>query len=126
MEREIKFRVWDSFNKRMDYSPCISFNVVDDDGTVDTWIDKGGGKWRSATTQMKLLQYTGFKDKQGKEIYEGDIVKAFMINTEGSEIWKGLIKFIAGAFTLLDRWIIHFENIEIIGNIYENPELLNP
>jgi len=77
-------------------------------------------------------QYTGLKDKNEKEIYEGDIIK--------SPVWKWtnkIIKFQEGSFIIanskgsnykpsrvLNRHKIRHENIEIIGNIYENPELI--
>ena len=76
-----------------------------------------------------LMQYTGLKDKKGKEIYEGDILKL--------ESWVGTqqVAFIEGAFCLADKdgnyvgdiHYIHHAGImqsEIIGNIYENPELI--
>lgn len=91
------------------------------------WIDKD---------EYDLMQYTGLKDKNGKEIYEGDIVKCW----DDSAITKkyewgldkihvGVIKYNPPHFSLVieDIQLIHWssaENIEIIGNIYENPELL--
>jgi hypothetical protein len=74
-----------------------------------------------------LMQYSGLKDKNGKEIYEGDICKV----DEGENFYE--IIFYMGGFmvAVLPRKIriYHigdslFNNIEIIGNIYENPELI--
>ncbi len=70
-------------------------------------------------------QYTGLKDKNGKKIYEGDIVKAFYFETEVI----GKIEFIYGTFALTnsaisDNQLFIFENLEVIGNIWDNPELL--
>ena len=68
-------------------------------------------------------QYTGLKDRNMKEIYEGDIVKY--------KNMLGKIIFLQGAFQLSDfydeeEWILGYinEDLEVIGNIYDNPELL--
>jgi uncharacterized phage protein (TIGR01671 family) len=76
-------------------------------------------------------QYTGLKDKNGKEIYEGDIVESF---DHGQVRQLYLVKFNKGCFgASLDNISFYFltfdhvcvEQIKIIGNIYENPDLLS-
>jgi hypothetical protein len=73
-------------------------------------------------SQHILMQYTGLKDKNGKEIYEGDIVKCVRL-FENYEVQYYNACFICkngiSGFDLRES-----ENIEVIGNIYENPELL--
>lgn len=115
--REIKFRAWDKLNKEMFnvefidfqkkqvYRDVISYRKFDD---------------------IELMQYTGLKDKNNKEIYEGDIIVL-----RGSK-YKVIFKTEGARFVLrndefeLEITFINNNNerLEIIGNIYENPELM--
>ncbi len=77
---------------------------------------------------MVLMQYTGLKDKNGKEIYEGDLVKVEGAGGEPLQIvWNTTqlcgFAYQAGAF--YHGFIEPDDSIEVIGNIYENPELLS-
>lgn len=73
-------------------------------------------------------QYTGLTDKNGKKVFEHDLVKAYDPLDEKSFI--GVVKFFDGSFYICDtdfcsyyRWIDY--EVEVIGNIHDNPELLN-
>ena len=88
--------------------------------------------YRFEDEEVKLMQYTGIKDKNGKEIYEGDIV---LIKLDETSTWyKTVVGFKKGAFIadLIDKedyvYIFHHgftgDDFEIIGNVYENKNLL--
>ena len=79
-----------------------------------------------------LDQYTGLKDKNGKEIYEGDVVRIWAdpkdYNGYKGHNYIGVVEwdeFILGFILSDGHGLKDFEFIEIVGNIYENPELLN-
>jgi uncharacterized phage protein (TIGR01671 family) len=78
---------------------------------------------------IELMQYTGLEDKNGKEVYEGDILKALIDSKMGSAYFDvGEVVFHPNAAQFVLRkgngvTNIAF-NVEVIGNIYENPELL--
>lgn len=122
----IKFRVWDKEENKMHKVKTIEFSrrgariihlaEVNSNGKGDH------KRWHSS---VELMQSTGLKDKNGTEIYEGDIVKNIY-----DEIY--VVKWFDAGFHLeekynggFDYFELHFgDNKEVIGNIYENPELL--
>ena len=124
--REIKFRAWDKALKSWtNYS-------IDDDLLM--FYDKHAECWETDQEGERfiLCQYTGLKDNEDREIYEGDIVKAISFAR-----WIGGVKYSdenqAFIFDDLDKkyrgkstvFMNQFDDgFEILGNIYENPELL--
>lgn len=114
--REIKFRAWDGEKMLTDIA-IIEGKVVPR-GYVATW-------W--ANTLENAMQYTGLKDKNGKEIFEGDILQVtHPINNLFDGIFEVRIhetsmNYVVGEFNL-GAGAYRFG--EVIGNIYENPELL--
>jgi hypothetical protein len=106
--REFKFRAWDGEEMREVFSLQSNGDGINYRGEiVDDW---------------KLMQFTGLRDKKTKEIYEGDIVK-FNDWSDDEEVWvKEVVVFEGGAFYPVSlRTSTEFI---VIGNIYENPELI--
>ena len=123
MTREIKFRAWDKKNKAMVY-PIIIWNHSDE-GSDYMFPAFSGIKYDDINDISEMMQYTGLKDKNGKEIYEGDILSMHNGQYNSQVVWD-TDRYIAdhignGGSESITTFI---EDLEIIGNIYENPELL--
>lgn len=140
-KREIKFRVWDKDRKK--FAKQITSLKFDRDGNINlvVYLDRVN-KTREILDNEKIycnnfeiMQYTRLKDKNGREIYEGDILyRKYNDSSEsvGSVFWgesdqhneeiqTWCIKLETGVYWV-DRSVC--EQYEVIGNIYSNPELL--
>ncbi|MBO3326455.1 hypothetical protein JJB63_12730 [Clostridium perfringens] len=141
MSRELKFKIWDKEQKKFleinwegedtthtkgKANICYSDHVY---VTLSGYVNEDGWPYE---VDADILQYTGLKDKNGKEIYEGDVL-------ERHGYWPIRIEYDKGCLMVRDldevRYnnlilnvpICNFESIndwKVIGNIYENPELL--
>lgn len=122
MNREIKFRAW---NGKGLITNSTDFKFYVREGRCYWLEDDGKETWLASTSEWPLMQYTGLKDKNGVEIYEGDIID------DKGVTWY--VEFGNGRYTL--RCTCHYPDgdfyvfedspgYEVIGNIYENPELL--
>lgn len=109
--RTIKFRAWDKADKIMIEN--LFEKVI---------INRYGGV--VAQSHLEVMQFTGLLDKNGKEIFEGDIIQDEdgwkKVVTYNEDVWEEGCYHYAG-FSFLNS----ADQIEVIGNIYENPELIS-
>ena len=132
--REIKFRLWHIKSKEMFYSSLATMNIlIGLDGSIkDVYIKE------DITSEFVKLQFTGLKDKNGKEIYEKDgvILHSYDYDIYGIVEYRPSLGFYCKVTSVYDTndcvtmptkmrtAYITQSRCEVIGNIYENPELL--
>lgn len=145
--REIKFRAWDKHHKVMLSVLSLKFQENKDvSGSCEKYdspiVECPRFQWGTvsmsgpnhcACDDLILMQYTGLKDKNGKEIFEGDIVEYEWYDDHGQWgedkrsgpvvvepfYWTGFLPFVHW-----NNYVHSLKKCQIIGNIYENPELL--
>lgn len=139
MSRDIKFRGWDSVNEVMLPVESINFR----EGYIS--LNEGDNSLTDTLEMIELMQYTGLKDKNGKEIYEGDILrckclkkckldscaeKVIQYKNSIIEWWESgcnlgyRLRDSKGKTMMIKPTHLRTMEVEVIGNIYENPELL--
>ena len=134
-----KFRVWDKDNKYMEYTDKNLVVCFSDEGAEVTDHTTFSHSCTSME-KFELMQSTGLKDISGTEIYEGDIVKVLVQDIEPKimkdKMYVGVVDYKQGTFDIKNSENTYLGIIpqmymsdidcvfRILGNIYENPELL--
>lgn len=140
MNREIKFRAYDKEYERMTYFDDEDYlyhcpfilrleQVFKKDSNYD---DYENFEYKDVTDKIELMQYTGLHDENGKEIYEGDIIewttlsgKKYRFSVEYSNKYAQYIITNTGDVENEAEPLGDYENIEVIGNVFENGDILN-
>jgi uncharacterized phage protein (TIGR01671 family) len=153
MKRKLKFRAWDETHKIMHHN----FQFIKSGDKGNDWIVFTSDKQKLTdkphplenpyfSQQLKIMQFTGLHDKNGKEIFEGDILnkKTTFENNMADRRFQSdteiQVGFDDGYFLDINTRVVLFERMiiissypqktwtdyEIIGNLYENYELINP
>lgn len=133
--REIKFRVWDDLENRW-YEPTFEGYR----GKIEEIMLSPRGRLTMRTmtelidesmfpNRFELMQYTGLHDKNGREIYECDVLDISLRNQDGKPVIAPVRYETYAAGYVLDNggngvWQRLTEDCEVIGNVFENPELL--
>ena len=121
-----KFRAWHKTREEMRKVKRIRFNDEENITTVFV-VGKTSGS-NAYLKDVKLMQSTGLKDKNGKEIFEGDIVKMSK-DVYSEPTYYEVVRHRGGAYRLdskqhgCELWLRHTD-CEVVGNVYENRELL--
>ena len=122
--REIKFRAWDRKTREMRRVTQIDFPewfVATQDGNNYYDVERNSFK-NEITDRHLLMQYTGLKDCNIEEIYDGDILEIYL---NAGNIIKKPVEFYKGSYYAMNYRISNIlHKARVIGNIYENPELL--
>lgn len=120
--RQIKYKAFDKKTKKI-----ADVLVID---WLNGVVGLTFGRIERDLSEVKLMQYTNQKNHEGKEIYEGYYVSKEMGNGFDYGEFEGVVELIDGKWVINNR-INHYEElfteleqIEILGNIFENPELL--
>lgn len=125
-----KFRAWVKLEKIM-----LPVGEIDFDYEFAYLEEENGYRCERDFDEIELMQFTGLKDKNGKEIYEGDIVKFPEFNGDiyvTPVVWDNSCACFGVSFTgkyptsfdYLEEFYTELKNIEVVGNIWENPGLL--
>lgn len=123
MTREIKFRAWSVLEEKMWTDVLCEMAENDYYNELLSILDIAYYMKTGNQKQFKFMEYTGLKDKNGIEIYEGDIISCFK-----GRLSVAIFKECSFGIETSGRFTPFFElggYCEVVGNIYENPKLIN-
>lgn len=120
--KPLKFRAYDKVRKEMF---TVGNLFIDMRGKI--YLDTL--EYNNPQDRFEIMQFTGLRDKQGVEIYEGDTVQwDDKASTDDGIIWKSAVEFKDCAFVVRKDWPLGSlwdrNSLEVIGNIHQHPELL--
>jgi uncharacterized phage protein (TIGR01671 family) len=130
--KEIKFRAWDKIDNTMRKVKSINYAYDGFAGTIMVYLVDGKTYGYVHSESCELMMFTGLKDKQDTEVFEGDIVRVDHFNPEYYQV-----EFIEGGFCLTNPKVEGYPTdinicypsigcqLLVAGNIYENAELLS-
>lgn len=125
MKREIKFRAYSSHNHKMYPVSNIEWDI---DGRIWVTADDGKNGIELIDEEAHLMQFTGLKDKNGREIYEGDVLDIGLRNQDGKPVVAPVSYETYAAGYVLDNggngiWQRLTKDCEVTGNIFEDGDL---
>ncbi len=118
MNRPIKFRAWDKVLNR--WVNATSVYIEANHGDVVHALPSGAK--HVGCDHVEVSQFTGLTDKNGKEIYEGDVVNVF--DSGHDETLRLQVEFVDGRYSPFGAGLVQSEDVVVVGNIYENPKLI--
>ena len=126
--RDIKFRVWDNERNAMLNSKSVDIDFFEGKIEITSDTIRYDEVYTDEIKDFELMQYIGLEDKIGREIYEGDIITITLdtgnviTGSVGMNNGQWSIKYYDRYYSLVSIW--YEIKPEVIGNIYENPELI--
>lgn len=123
--REIRFRAWDKVNEKMIFGNELQLSL----NGLNLWVLDQIYKDEFTLGNIndyKLMQYIGLKDDEtGKDVYQGDIVNLYWSDAIGEPHFEKVVMKNPFEYSSEEAmYFVHADMLEVIGNIYENQELL--